>query len=330
MTYCFEDLDNPDILALRPRLEDADAQVRRIALIDLADLEDPDGLGWLTDRLGHDPAASVRAEAARLLEAWEEPEVVQALCLALTDPQPEVHGAAAQSLSLLKDVAMGRVILPWTSHADARVRCAAFRALRELRDQRAAEAALLALDDPEAGVRREAVAVLGWLKQTQALTTLSRLLAHDPDTEVRRAAAGALGMASEAAVIPALCQALHDAAWQVREEAATTLGKVAGDTAAQALAGDGLLGALHDGYWQVRLRATRSLGRLRYGAALSALIETLQHSISNLRKEAALALGELGNPDAIGALQAAEQDGDPEVRKAVRIALAQIAAAVPS
>ena len=75
--------NNPDILDLLPRLNDGDAAVRRIALIDLADLEEPDGLPWLTDALLVDPAAEVRAEAARLLEAWEEPEVVQALCLSL-------------------------------------------------------------------------------------------------------------------------------------------------------------------------------------------------------------------------------------------------------
>jgi HEAT repeat protein len=54
------------------------------------------------------------------------------------------------------------------------------------------------------------------------------------------------------------------------------------------------------------------------------LIETLNHSISNLRKEAALALGELGEQAARPALQALEHDSDPEVRKAVRIALAQL------
>lgn len=68
--------DNPDILALLPRLGAADAGVRRIALIELADLEDPDGLPWLTDALLVDVADEVRAESARLLEAWEEPEVV--------------------------------------------------------------------------------------------------------------------------------------------------------------------------------------------------------------------------------------------------------------
>jgi HEAT repeat protein len=82
--------------------------------------------------------------------------------------------------------------------------------------------------------------------------------------------------------------------------------------------------ALADDFWQVRLRAARSLGRLRYAAALDALGGLLGHGIANLRKEAALALGELGQARALSVLQAAEADSDPEVSKAVRIALAQL------
>ena len=251
-----------------------------------------------------------------MLEAWEDEPVVEALCQALTDHSPAVQAAAAQSLSLLKSEAAGRVILPWTGHADIGVRIAAFRALRELRFPQAAPAALLALDDHDANVRREAVGVLGWLKQLDALPALARLASDDPDTDVRRAATGALGLASDAQVLPALRQALQDQAWQVREEAATTLGKVG-----HADAGAALVEALGDDYWQVRLRATRSLERLRYAPALDALIETLGHRISNLRKEAALASGELNEREAIAPLLAAQDDGDPEVRKAVRIAL---------
>jgi HEAT repeat protein len=46
-----------------------------------------------------------------------------------------------------------------------------------------------------------------------------------------------------------------------------------------------------------------------------------------LRKEAALALGEIGSPAALSALCEAENDPDPEVRKSVRLALRQIGAA---
>ena len=56
MTSIFAVTDNEDILALQPRLTAEDAGVRRIALIDLADLEEPDGLLWLVDRLRQDPA----------------------------------------------------------------------------------------------------------------------------------------------------------------------------------------------------------------------------------------------------------------------------------
>ncbi|MGB3127855.1 MAG: HEAT repeat domain-containing protein, partial [Pseudomonas sp.] len=96
MTY------NPEIEALRPRLQAPDAAMRRIALIDLADLEDPDGLEWLVDSLRNDSSVDVRAQAATLLEAWEDAEVVQALCEALTDAETAVRDAAAQSLSVLK------------------------------------------------------------------------------------------------------------------------------------------------------------------------------------------------------------------------------------
>ncbi|RAB21422.1 HEAT repeat domain-containing protein, partial [Burkholderia multivorans] len=88
-----------------------------------------------------------------------------------------------------------------------------------------------------------------------------------------------------------------------REEAAATLGKLR-----IAAARAPLVAALDDDYWQVRLRAARALG----------------HLISNLRKEAALALGELRDPASLPALHAALDDRDPEVRKAVRIAIRQI------
>ena len=60
--------------------------------------------------------------------------------------------------------------------------------------------------------------------------------------------------------------------------------------------------------------------------ALPGLTAALTHTIGNLRKEAALALGEIGSPAALPALRAAENDPDPEVRKSVRLALQQIGA----
>ncbi|MFO6382256.1 HEAT repeat domain-containing protein, partial [Pseudomonas aeruginosa] len=93
-----------------------------LALIELADLELPEALPLLVAALRGDPDPGVRGEAARLLEAWEEDAVVDALCAALADPVPAVADAAAQSLGELKEPAAGRRLLPWLGHADAFVR----------------------------------------------------------------------------------------------------------------------------------------------------------------------------------------------------------------
>jgi HEAT repeat protein len=50
---------------------------------------------------------------------------------------------------------------------------------------------------------------------------------------------------------------------------------------------------------------------------------------THLRKEAALALGGVGDPAAQGALLVARQDTDPEVRKAAALALTQLRAPHP-
>jgi HEAT repeat protein len=106
--------------------------VRRIALIELADLEDPTACcGW-----------SIAWWSTRPRRCAPKPRAARSLggrtCGrgAVSGPDrssPAVQAAAAQSLSLLKSEAAGRVILPWTGHADIGVRIAAFRALRELR-----------------------------------------------------------------------------------------------------------------------------------------------------------------------------------------------------
>lgn len=307
------------------RLHDVDAATRRIALLQLADEEDADALPAVIALLADDPSPEVRLEAARILATWEQPETVAALACALEDANAAVREAAALGLGELKSPDSAPALLPYVGHADAFVRAAALRGLRELRVPESDAPALNALNDADAAVRREAVTVLGWRKHVAALPALAERARGDADAEVRRAAVGALGLATDASVLPALLDALRDTAWRVREESASTLGKL------RALAPDvhvthALVEALADDYWQVRLQAARALGRWRATHAVDALAGMLSHPISNLRKDAALALGETGDAAALPALRIAESDGDPEVVKAVRIALAQIEA----
>ncbi|MBY0341028.1 MAG: HEAT repeat domain-containing protein [Rhodocyclaceae bacterium] len=309
----------PELTPFLLRLQESDAAVRRIAVLDLADLEDEAALPFLIDSLLRDPDASVRLEAARVLAAWETPEVVTALLDGLTDAATQVAEAAAQSLSELKDVSLAPLLVERAPHPSAFVRAAVLRGLRELRYPQAYATAVKALDDADAHVRREAVTVIGWLKQSDALTDLARLATGDPVVEVRRAATGALGLAADAKVLPSLYAALNDQEWQVREEAAITLGKLKLPEAEAALTQ-----SLGDEYWQVKLQSVRALGRLRARKVLAELSGLFHHPISNLRKEVALALGEIGDTAALPLLEGAIDDADPDVRKSVRIALAQI------
>jgi len=320
LTFDPDSLD-PEAAELLPRLASTDAAVRRIALLALADLEDEALLGPIVAALRTDLSPDVRAQAAEVLGAWERADAVKALCEALTDRTEAVRDAAALSLSNLKDPESGPLLAPHTTHPDPFVRQAALRGLRELRYAGALEPALAALSASEDPVRLEAVSVLGWLKSEQALGPLTALAVNDANAAVRRAAIGALsiGAAATEETIVALLGSLRDAAWQIREEAAATLGKLRVSDAR-----DALIAALEDDYWQVRLQAVRALGKLRDTAASTAVATLLTHAISNLRKEAALSLGELGDVASLPALHAASADADPEVRKAARIAWTQI------
>lgn len=308
--------------ALRERLRDADATVRRIALLDLADQEEERLLPCLL-RLLRDEAPGVRQEAARRLAAWERADSVEALVAALDDADTKVAEAAAQSLAELKDPTSGVWVLPALASARAFVRARALRALRELRLPASLAPSLALLVDPDAEVRREAVGVIGWLKPAEALPYLSEMARDDASADVRRAAVAALGFVEvhDRAVEAALHAGLNDAEWSVREEAATTLGKLRWVDALAAL-----VAALSDRHWQVALRAARAIGRLREaaGSAWPALVELLEHPLANVRKEAVIALGELRRPEALPALERASRDADPDVRKLARLALAAI------
>ena len=309
-----------DIKSIRQRLQDADAGVRRIAVLDLLD-SDEDDITPLLIASSQDADAGVRVEAARLLEGHETPAAVRALIAVLDDSDPDVAEAAASSLAELKEGAMAEPLLEaLAGQVTSSTQAALLRALRELRAPDAFAPALAALQSDSSAVRCAGVGVLGYLRNPAALPEIARIAAADPDPEARRIATGALGFAPSAtAVTPTLIAALHDAYWQVREEAAATLGKLKATEATKEL-----VLAMADTYWQVRVKATRSLGKLKARSALSALIEALGHEISNLRKEAAIALGEVGDANAIPALEKALQDSDPDVRKLAQLALNQI------
>src|SRR5260370_6682611 len=192
-------------------------------------------------------------------------------------------------------------------------------ALGAFRVAEALDPALRLLGHEDAAVRREAAGVLGYLKHSGAVAELSQAVMSDCDREVRRIAVGARGFADQVNALPALMRALKDESWMVREEAAQTIGKLKGRPAT-----DDLITLLDDEFWQVHVKAVRSLGLLKAAQAVSPISAQLLHDVGNLRKEAVIALGEIGDIAAIPALETAGGDPDPDVRKLSKLALTSI------
>ena len=63
------------------------------------------------------------------------------------------------------------------------------------------------------------------------------------------------------------------------------------------------------------------MGRIKATAAVDVLGQALGSDVSNLRKEAAAALGEIADPRSLAALEAAANDPDPDVRKLIQWAI---------
>jgi HEAT repeat protein len=87
---------------------------------------------------------------------------------------------------------------------------------------------------------------------------------------------------------------------------------------------DGLIGALKDKDAGVRREAASALGQLGNARAVPALIETMKDTEPDVRRRAANALGELGDERAITALTTALKDTDAGVRRAAVQAIAEI------
>jgi len=145
---------------------------------------------------------------------------------------------------------------------------------------------------------------------------------HDDDADVRRAATGALVYAAPEQVGPALIGILRDEHWQVRVEAAVSIGKLDYQAALQPL-----VEATHDSFWQVREKAVDALGKLGAVGAIPALGVCARDPMSNLRKAAIGALGAIAHNDGRPFVELAMDDPDPDVRKLARWAMSKLDAA---
>lgn len=205
--------------------------------------------------------------------------------------------------------------------------------------------AAVAKDDPGALAARAAgqpwylarniAYVLGRIGNARTVPILKRWVKHE-DEHVRTEVARALGRVRDAGAGPLLAEMLEDASWRVRQTAVWALAGRADPAAVPRLRHI----MFEDRTFRTRRPEERddffrTYGRLADGAAIGELIQILQqHSLvsigwhAELRRGAALALGETESPEAARVLRAHQQERDFRLREAVGQALRNMRARV--
>ena len=208
---------------------------------------------------------------------------------------------ALMRLNNLKRPDAARVAVAGLSDSAPIVRVTAAHAIMSLPQAESAALLLPLLQDKLEFVRREAAYALGETRSRSAVAPLANILTSDKEMTVRSAAAVALGEIGDESAVQALAQAL-----------AGPPGKKKKDK-----------GEAND---FVKRAAARSLGRIKSRAGVEVLIATLSNDVndSDVRREAATALGLIGDMTAVPALQAAFASSDPYLSEAARAALRRL------
>ncbi len=233
-------------------LEDEDPETRSVAIL---------GLGLLRDPCGVHP----------LIEAMHEERFADWAAEALGD----IGEASVEPLIAIVE----------SPENDWRVRSKAIKALGLIRDARAVDPLIRALQDPL--LRHHAATAL--VEFRDMATTRLLEVACDENAEVRAHAVAALGLCRDALALTKLVDALGDPDALVRRMAARALGQLEEQEGTPAL-----IGALKDSDEGVRGEAVLALALLRDARAVGPLVECLSEDL--LREHAAEALFQIGDP----------------------------------
>jgi len=212
----------------------------------------------------------------------------------------EERRGALMRLGSLKSSDASRVAATALTDIAPIVRVTAAHAILSLPPAEAATLLIPLLQDKLEFVRRETAYALGETRSRSAVAPLLNILANDKETDVRGAAAVALGEIGDEAAVEPLAQLL---AGQTQKKKA------------KAEANEFVMRA-----------AARSLGQLKSRAGTAVLIATLANDSNpiDVRREAATALGMIGDTSAGPALQAASTSNDPFLSEAARGALRRL------
>ena len=254
---------------------------------------------------------------------------VESLTAALRDPDALVRSHAVDALRAFSAPAAVPALLPMLQDPDEEVRFAAAVAAGDLGAPQSLPVLLEALRRGPLYRRRQAAASLGTLGDAAAVPALMDALA-DPSRAVRERAAVALGRLGDPRAVPALIDALGapnimaEERRGLREDLVNALGLLGDRRAVPAL-----IRALGDYERHVRGAALSSLVKLGGPQAENALIDLVDRNIFRARpdifaKTAIRKLGSMGVVRAMPMLRLAMEEGQLELAPAAARALCQL------
>jgi aminopeptidase N len=243
----------------------------------------------LTAALGTEPFWGVAVEIAAALGTLRMPSARAALLAATSHPHPKVRRAVADALGAYRDAQTAGALLALRTDASYFVVGAAYGALGKTRDPRAFDVLVAGLDEPawNATIAAGAARGLAELRDARALEPLLAALQPERPEALRRAAAGALARlgtlvdTTRTAVVDALIDALDDPAYLVRLSAYAACEKLADPRVLPAL--DRLATAETDG--RLRRDALEAATRVRAAATAAPEIARLREDVDRLRDD---------------------------------------------
>jgi HEAT repeat protein len=215
----------------------------------------------------------------------------------LSSGETEERRDALMRLGNLKRPDASRVAVAGLSDVAPIVRIAATHAILSLPPAESTPLLIPLLQDKVEFVRREAAYALGQARSRLATSSLVNALLNDKEPSVRGAAAVALGEIRDQSAVQPLVQVLAGNAGKKKAQNKENV--------------------------FVKRAAARSLGQIRSRDGVAILISTLANDVNDndVRREAASALGVIGDPSAAPALQVAVASSDPYLSEAAREAL---------
>ena len=295
---------------------DSSANIRELAL---SLLKDNLPLQTIVDAL-QDQDSIVREAAAEILAKQQNAQALEILLAMAASAQDGERIRAVIALSAYSDQ---RVTLAYSNLANQRtgspvLKRLVYRGLAEIGDEFALKVLTDHLNNSDEATKCRILRELGYGSNPACVKLLVSYL-DNPSPKVRSSAL--LGVSHSRSEHPILTEAVRGRlAVEKESDVKRTLIEVLYKIK-DPLTGEFLIEAAHDDDPRIRLAAYRALGENKVTAAVDVLLAALTNGKEDERKEAAIALGKIGDRKALEPLLNATEDPTPIVRLGCAIAL---------